>query len=154
MADLGTLLGESGVILTGIGILWKFVLVRPLEKAEQRETDIQEKADKREAALLKRIDELTEVIKDAAEEKRHRLSLPPPRNELPTLDAIKVLGYDPEEEERRRQRPLNTPEPKRLPLEGLGGRTDSIEHEIRRYNEDMASTPPEPYRKRQPSRKG
>ena len=124
MADLGTILGEGGVILTGIGVLWKFVLVRPLEKAEMREERLQ-----------KRVDELTEVIKDAAEEKRHRLSLPPPRAELPTLDAIKVLGYDPEEEERRRQKPLNP------------GRMDGVDHMLSTYVADVSSTPPRSFPK-------
>jgi hypothetical protein len=129
------LLGESATILTGIGILWNFVLVKPLEKSEQREAAIQRKADDREAALQKRIDELTEVIKEAAAEKRERLSLPPPRKELPTLDAIKVLGYDPEEEERRRQKPLNP------------GRMDGVDHMLSTYVADVSSTPPKGYPK-------
>ena len=97
---------QSGEITIGLGILWKFVLARPMEKSEEREK-----------ALQKRVNELTDVIKTAAEKERQRLSLPPPREELPTLDAIRVLGYDPEEEERRRQKPLNPGHRRALPFD-------------------------------------
>ncbi len=117
MDSVGALVAQASIIVAGVAAVWKFVLVRPLEQAE-----------KREAALQKRVDELTEVIKDAAEEKRHRLSLPPPRKELPTLDAIKVLGYDPEEEERRRQKPLNPGASRALPFDT---RADYVDHRAR-----------------------
>jgi hypothetical protein len=129
MDSVAVLVGQSSAIIVGISAIYKFVLVRPLEKAEERELA----GLLREKEKDKRIAELTEVIKEAAQEKRERLSLPPPRKELPTLDAIKVLGYDPEEEERRRQKPLNP------------GRQDGVDHLLSTYNSDVSSTPPKGY---------
>jgi hypothetical protein len=121
---------QSAEIITGLGVLWKFVLARPMEKSEERE-----------AALQKRVNELTDVIKDEAEKKRQRLSLPPARAELPTLDAIKVLGYDPEEEERRRQRELNPGVTRALPFDTQQDYKDHRERNAQHVNPRRGTKP-------------
>jgi hypothetical protein len=156
--------GVLGIVGAGVAKVWGWTVERPLQRAESRLEKLEQEND----YLIRKNGELSAELKAAAitarslrrlkeEDDGAPLSMPPPRDEMPTINAIVDLRQDAvyaHEQERSRQAPLNTPEPKRLPLEGLGGRSDSLDHTLHRYNNDIASTPPEPYRKRMKSEKG
>lgn len=140
------LLVSSGVLgLVGAATtrLWKWFVERPLQRAErraelaeQREREARSKCDLLSGELKATGHALRSVRRLDEAESGAPLSMPPPREELPTLEHIIETRADrawAEQRERERQQPLNP------------GRQDSIDYELGRYVQDVASTPPRAY---------
>ena len=139
------MLGPTVLAIVGAGAYraWKWFIERPLEKAETRIRDLElraERAEVREDEQRRRADMLAGELKATTTALRsvRRLdefdsgapvSMPPPREELPTLEHIIESRADrawAEQRERERQRPLNP----------------ALDRELESYQHDMASTPP------------
>lgn len=170
--------GVFGFFAKGSGRLWTKLIDKPLEKAEARNVELEEKLEKSDARadyFERKYHELAGEVKAAAITSRSirrldeietgvPLSAPPPpmRNELPTIDAMIDLRQDAAyafERERSRQRPLNSPESVALPLEALGGKIrlppDAGREDYREHDRDRMSrgydTPVQAFRPKQPT---
>lgn len=132
--------GVLGLVGACVSRLWGWLVERPLRKAERRAeiAEIREREARRERDVIvgelkatttalrsvRRLDEL---------DRGGPISLPPPRDEMPTLEHIIESRADrawAEQRERERQQPLNP------------GRQDYIDEELRRGISDLSSTPP------------
>lgn len=142
--------GVFGLVAKGSSKLWTKLIDKPLEKSEARIKELDEKlaivearADYFERKNLELAGELKMAAVTAQSMRRTmeldagiRPSLPPAREEMPTIDAMIDLRREAEfakAHERQRQRDLNP------------GRADSIDYELGRYVQDVASTPPRAY---------
>lgn len=142
--------GVLALVGTGAARVWKFLVERPQERNETRIKELDEKlgvvearADYFERKNLELAGELKMAAVTAQSMRRTmeldagiRPSIPPPRDEMPTIDAMIDLRREAEfakAHERQRQRDLNP------------GRADSIDYELGRYVQDVASTPPRAY---------
>lgn len=130
--------GVIGLVFAGVSRVWKRFVERPQDNSDAELKRLRETNE----FLLRKNGELSGELKatGAALRSVRRLdeaeaggppTVPPPRAELPTLTAIIESRADrawAEQRERERAAPLNP----------------SVEAELRRYHDDMASTPPEP----------